>query len=155
MTYNEKMRIYMAKRYRYRIEEAKKILGSKCSKCDATENLQFDHKQRRQGRDFVIAKKIAGIAESKLHDELKKCQLLCEECHNKKTQAELGRKVAKGTHGTLSSYRHCGPPKCDSCKTARRKYLKQWKKGCIPRRRGTGLLNRQAEFKSPATHDER
>lgn len=126
------MRIYMGRRYRKRRDAARIALGGRCVECGSMENIQFDHKKRRGVNDFKIGEKIAGVAEAKLRDELAKCQLLCWECHNKKTQQELGRKIAKGTHGTLSSHRYCGPPKCEECKQAMRVYKRKWKSERIP-----------------------
>lgn len=37
-------------------------------------------------------------------------------------------KQAKGTHGTISAYRWCGPPKCEACKKAKREAMRAWLK---------------------------
>lgn len=34
--------------------------------------------------------------------------------------------TAKGTHGTISAYRYCGPPKCEECKRAKRDAMRAW-----------------------------
>lgn len=34
---------------------------------------------------------------------------------------------AKGTHGTVSAYRYCGPPKCDECKAAKAEAQRRWR----------------------------
>jgi 5-methylcytosine-specific restriction endonuclease McrA len=122
---NDYMRKYMADRYRRRQEIAKAALGGKCSKCGSTEDLEFDHviPQKKAG-GFTITKRLAGVAESKLQEEIKKCQLLCWDCHNEKTQEELGRSSTKGRHGTLSTYRYC---KCAECRAANTAYSRKWK----------------------------
>lgn len=38
----------------------------------------------------------------------------------KKAPIRKKRVFARGTHGTAAAYRHCGPPKCDLCREARR-----------------------------------
>ena len=60
------------------------ILGGRCTRCGATENLQFDHVDPKT--------KIPGAIDS--HDpavwkeEIKKCQLLCFPCHLEKSRLE-------------------------------------------------------------------
>ena len=107
------MKEYMFKRYHKRRLEAIKLLGGKCVKCESTKDLQFDHIDPTT-KSFTIAKQ-SSIAEYKFWLEIKKCQLLCQECHTKKTLNDLNRVSAKTTHGTLSSYRYC---KCNLCKAA-------------------------------------
>jgi hypothetical protein len=134
---NEYMRKYMAARYKRRKALAIKRLGGKCVECGSKKRLQFDHKKRRgKGKDFVITRRLAGVAEHKLLEEIDKCQLLCLRCHQKKTLVELGYTSAFGTHGTLSAYRYCGPPKCPDCKKAHNAYCKAWKRN---RKRSQGL----------------
>ena len=126
MSTNEYMRKYMSERYRHRKALAIKMLGGKCAKCDSSKNLQFDHVvPRKKSSGFVIAKKLAGVAEDKLKAEIKKCQLLCEDHHSEKTILERGLNIAKGKHGTLSSYRYC---KCEKCRKAKAEYQRNWEK---------------------------
>jgi hypothetical protein len=122
------MRIYMLARYRRRKAEAIKRLGGKCVVCGSRQRLQFDHVERRSGEDsFVITKRLVSVAESKLDEELAKCQLLCFKHHHEKTLKELGRVSAIGTHGTVSSYKYCSPPRCAACKLAWSESHKRWK----------------------------
>lgn len=58
-------------------------LGGKCSGCDSTENLQFDHIDRKT-KSFTIGKSF-GRKLSDLIEEANKCQLLCKSCHQLKT----------------------------------------------------------------------
>lgn len=120
MSSNEYMRIYMLNRYRERKKLAQKYLGNKCKGCGSDKNLQFDHIERN-GKKFTIAK-IWSYSEKKFWEEIKKCQLLCRICHNKKTLKELGFKEAKGFHGTISTYVYC---KCDLCKKAKSDWSKK------------------------------
>jgi hypothetical protein len=59
------------------------MLGGKCCGCGTTENLQFDHLDRTT-KCFNIGNNLAAKLE-KLEEEARKCQLLCQECHQLKT----------------------------------------------------------------------
>lgn len=61
-------------------------LGGKCVKCGTVERLQFDHINPLE-KSFTLASKITAPIEE-LYEELKKCQLLCNECHLEKTKQE-------------------------------------------------------------------
>jgi len=82
--YNSYMKEYMARRYLRRREAALHQLGGRCAVCGAKEDLVFDHVDAST-KSFSIARRIAGASEAKLQEELKKCQLLCADCHQKKT----------------------------------------------------------------------
>lgn len=120
MAYKDPARMaeYMLNRYHKRREDALSALGARCSECSRENNLQIDHIDPKK-KSFSIAK-MWGVSEKRFWEEINKCQLLCEECHERKTLRDLGRGSAKNTHGTLSSYRYCGPPKCEKCKRAKR-----------------------------------
>jgi 5-methylcytosine-specific restriction endonuclease McrA len=115
------MREYMLKRYHERRAWVIALLSGKCSECPATENLQIDHIDRKK-KGFDIAKRLSGASVETLLKEIKKCQLLCEPCHQKKTLEDFGRVSARTTHGTVSSYRYC---KCDLCRAANAKYTRE------------------------------
>lgn len=123
--YNAYMREYMLARYHRRRKEALDRLGNKCKKCGSVKNLQFDHIDPKK-KTFPIWGRT--LSEIRLEKELSKCQLLCGECHDLKTIKEKGNKPAKGTHGTLSAYRYCGPPKCDACKKAKTEWMRGYYK---------------------------
>lgn len=77
---NETIKEKKAKKKAFLIE----MLGGKCVGCGATENLQFDHIDRKQ-KSFTIGKMLGYSLEDKLIPEAKKCQLLCKFCHQIKT----------------------------------------------------------------------
>lgn len=117
--YNGYMRRYMLARYHRRRAQIIEQLGSKCNRCGSTDNLEIDHRDARK-KGFDIGKRLAGIAEAKLVEEVKKCQLLCRTCHEDKSIIDTGKVRAKGTHGTLSAFNHC---KCEQCKKAKADYM--------------------------------
>lgn len=121
---NAFMKKYMLDRYHRRMEDFKKILGGKCNCCGGLDDLEIDHKDIST-KSFTIAKKAASAPISTLLEELKKCQLLCRTCHLEKTYKDKGQISARGTHGTLSSYRYC---KCDLCKKAKSDWQKEYKR---------------------------
>jgi len=120
--YNAYMRAYMKKRYRQRRRKALQKLGGRCQNCESKKDLQIDHVDPTK-KSFSVSK-LWSIAEEKFWKELEKCQLLCQKCHSKKSIIERGMKIAKGTHGTLSSYRYCH---CKLCKAARRKWATSYR----------------------------
>ena len=117
------MRIYMLRRYHERRKWATKRLGGKCLRCGAKNNLEFDH-INPDSKIFVIAR-LNTVSYDKFVQEVEKCQLLCRVCHTNKTLKELNRVSARGTHGTLSSYKYCH---CRVCKDVHNAYCKKWKR---------------------------
>ena len=65
-------------------------LGGKCVGCGTTENLQFDHIDRKT-KEYSVCKKL-GISDEKLLIEVNKCQLLCKKCHEVKSTVDHDRK---------------------------------------------------------------
>lgn len=117
-----------------RRSEAITQLGGKCEHCGSKENLEFDHIDRKS--------KVCNISTlwtrtKEFRDiELRKCQLLCCECHKIKTAKEFGAHV---TNGMITMHKNgC---RCLHCKEIARKqsYARKmkWK-------RKMALLNNQA-----------
>lgn len=123
---SEARKKYHRERYHRLRAEAVIKLGGKCNECGSTEDLEFDHIDP-ESKEFDVSKLITYSLY--ITEELAKCQLLCSDCHKEKSFAERGQRLARGTHGTLSSYRYCH---CVLCKEAKRKYNKEYKM----RRRG-------------------
>ena len=114
-SYNAYMRRYHLKRY-YRLRKmAIEYLGGKCAQCDNKTNLELDHKDK-ETKEIEVSRML-NVSLKAFWAEVKKCQLLCDECHSVKTILESGKKVAKGTHGTLSAYRYCKCPLCRAVKS--------------------------------------
>lgn len=84
--YNAYMRDYMQRRYHKRRALALEFLGNRCVICRAAENLHIDHfDPKTKGGGF---EDIYPLSLVKFYAELKKCQLLCEKCHQAKTVRE-------------------------------------------------------------------
>lgn len=120
MSSPEYMRDYMLNRYRKRMALAKEKLGGKCVSCGVASDLQLDHVDPST-KSFTIGR-MSSCSEEKFWTEVAKCQLLCEPCHIVKTLQDKGLKSARGTHGTLSSYRYC---RCERCKAAMADYYRK------------------------------
>jgi len=121
--YNVYMREYMLRRYHARRSKAIEELGGKCVNCGSISKLELDHIDAN-AKEINLGR-LWSIAESRFKKELLKCQLLCDSCHEYKTVEDFGLNHAKGTHGTLSAYRYCGPPKCVLCKEAKMIYTRK------------------------------
>lgn len=91
--YNAYQREYQKKRWEQRRQKLIEFLGGKCFQCGATEGLEFDHIDPTT-KSFTIAH-CPTASEERMLAEIKKCQLLCHACHEKKTYSttKLGRKM--------------------------------------------------------------
>ncbi|QQG33571.1 HNH homing endonuclease [Pectobacterium phage PcCB7V] len=90
--YREYMREYMASKRKKRKDEAIAALGGKCKTCGSVDNLQFDHIDP-EGKKFTLGDK-QDMNDAGWNEELKKCQLLCSNCHLDKTisSGDLGNR---------------------------------------------------------------
>jgi hypothetical protein len=79
----EQRRLYLRERKQNNRNYLIEMLGGKCVGCGVSEKLQFDHLDRTL-KSFCIGKNLSSKLE-KLVEEAKKCQLLCETCHQHKT----------------------------------------------------------------------
>jgi hypothetical protein len=121
--YNAYMRVYIKERYHRRRKAAIRKLGGKCVRCGSKKQLEFDHKARTS--KIADIARIWSYSDRRFWEEVAKCQLLCRPCHQDKSIVDLGFTKAKGTHGTISSYRYC---RCDLCKKAHNGYVNEWKR---------------------------
>lgn len=121
--YRQYIREYSKRRYEERIQAALTYLGGKCIKCGSTTNLEFDHIDRSTKIKSVTS--LTRHKEEVFWTEVKKCQLLCSNCHDQKSYLEDPRPPARGSHGTLSSYQYC---RCEECRAAFNKYKRELRK---------------------------
>lgn len=102
--YNAYHREYQLKRYHRIRQEAIKWLGGKCKICGSDQNLEIDHIDRNTKE--IDLGTFWGSTKP-YWKELKKCQILCEKCHKKKSDSEMI------VHGSITRYRKgC---RCDKC----------------------------------------
>lgn len=77
--YNQDMNSYMKRRWETRKAKAVELLGGKCSRCDSTEDLEFDHIDPLT--KIMTVARASSRSEDFFWAEVKKCQLLCEGHH--------------------------------------------------------------------------
>lgn len=119
--------------------------GGKCVLCSSVDKLQFDHIDRTT-KSFNIQWGMNRIA---LEAELKKCQILCADCHLKKTSAEMSEHWIKfhgDKHGGRGAYRRgC---RCEICRAGQSVKHKEW-------RRLNPSYDRERYWKNPEVFRER
>lgn len=87
--YHKTKEVRVAKQIERRKElllEAKLFLGGKCVWCGTTENLEFDHIDDSK-KEHNVGNAVRNTREV-FWNEVGKCQLLCVNCHNKRTTAQ-------------------------------------------------------------------
>lgn len=99
----EYQRVWKAKR------KSSYLKDKSCIKCGSAINLQIDHIHPEK----KWTHRIWSYSWKRIHAELKKCQILCSECHLKKTANDI-RTMRKKAHGTIEGYVkwHC---RCELC----------------------------------------
>ena len=112
---SEYMRNYMAKRYHDKRNAIISTLGGKCARCGRKDNLHIDHKDA--SKKTFRAADIHSISDEKVKEGLKGLQLLCEDCHKKKTREAWDFGTNKSHHGTAWHYRRYGC-RCPACTKA-------------------------------------
>jgi len=80
--YNQDMNSYMKERWRKRRAAAIIRLGSVCIVCGANENLEFDHID--PDTKLCSVARASSFSEVRFWNEVRKCQLLCTDCHKEK-----------------------------------------------------------------------
>ncbi len=114
--YIKYMNSYMKLRWKKRRKLAVQKLGGSCAKCGDSKNLQFDHINPKT-KKFTIACG-SSYSEAKFWEEIGKCQLLCIECHKKKSSIESEK---RRTHGKAHTAFNCKCT-CTLCLDFRVKY---------------------------------
>lgn len=109
----EQLRVHMMRKYHERRAAAIAFLGGVCARCGSTEKLEIDHRDP-SSKSFALARRT--VSDEVFWREIEKCQLLCGPHHREKTVLERGQRIAKGAHGTVSSYLYC---RCEQCRAAK------------------------------------
>lgn len=96
-------------------------LGGKCVECGSIDNLEFDHVDPKT-KKYTITDTICLYSKRRLIEEIKKCQLLCHDCHKKKSDADQTTRQ----HGDHAMYRR-GGCRCELCVEGNREYHRQYR----------------------------
>lgn len=118
--YNAYMKKYMADRYLRRRNETIAFLGGKCVVCSTTDDLEIDHINPEE-KTFDFGKALAGWAQHRINEELKKSQLLCKPHHLEKSKIDNG--IEHG--GGLTGKKNC---RCDKCAPLKNAYSREFKR---------------------------
>jgi hypothetical protein len=122
LEYNAYQREYQKKRYARRMTEAREALGGRCS-CGSTDRLQLDHVDPAM-KTMTIAD-MTRLGDERFWAEVRKCQLLCFDCHVAKSKLDLSvmaKARQPGHHGISHYNKHgCRCPICSAAKAASRK----------------------------------
>ena len=105
---------YRAKKKRWAIN----YLGGKCRRCSTANELEFNHIDPAT-KSFTIGANL-NLNYERLIEELKKCELLCHECHMDVSIKQSGKK--RSEHGMPSKYQNHGC-RCTPCREAWRLYI--------------------------------
>jgi len=80
-------RTYSQQYYHTRRNKIIQDLGGRCAQCGSSENLEIDHCDPSE-KQFDIGN-LLNHSKEEVERELSKCQLLCHDCHKKKSDEEL------------------------------------------------------------------
>lgn len=110
---------YHRNRKRERRQRYVDLLGGECERCGSKTDLHFDHKNPAK-KEFHISRMI-NAPEDVVLKEVKKCRLLCNDCHREKTRENWEFGSDESEHGTLWRYKKykC---RCDKCREAMSDY---------------------------------
>ncbi len=132
MATREEQRAYQRAWMKARRNKYLTLHVNKCNRCASTEDLEFDHVDRKN----KVSHRIWSWAEHRIVEELMKCQLLCEACHASKTIEErfADGSYAVYSHGTNGRYHSavngCKCPEClgAHAAVARSKYSPEYRR---------------------------
>jgi hypothetical protein len=122
------MREYMANRYHNTRQRVIDRLGGKCVRCGTNEGpLHLDHKDK--SKKTMRASDLHSVNDKRFEDEIKNLQVLCADCHKRKTneQWDYAGNINKPTHGSYWMFRkyRCRCPACIKAYTDKQKEWRQ------------------------------
>ncbi len=105
-------------------------MGGKCVQCGSTDRLEFDHIDR--STKAYNPTQLWSRTEAVVLAELEKTQLLCHDCHQKKTSAEriADRNLQHGEYGMYKWYK-C---RCQPCRDANAERVRMQRAGISMRK---------------------
>lgn len=71
-------------------------MGGCCELCGSTDDLEIDHRDR----EFKWTHRFCSYSWSRIVAELKKCQLLCRDCHHEKTKIHRDYPLGEEKHSS-------------------------------------------------------
>lgn len=77
--------VWDRRRYKERREEALRLMGNKCAWCGSLDALEIDHIVPREVSGRPRAANWHTLGKARFLEEVKQCQLLCHDCHKRKT----------------------------------------------------------------------
>jgi hypothetical protein len=90
-----------------------------CKECGSWERLELDHIDPAE----KTTHRVWSLSREDREAELKKCQVLCHDCHRAKTNAQLAKPLV---HGTRNGYTQHGC-RCDPCREANNERARSWR----------------------------
>lgn len=114
----EERRLYTNKYRANRRKEAISLLGNQCVECGSDTNLEFDHINPATKKANISS--LLTSSKENFFSELSKCQLLCGNCHKRKTASEpkpIPWNKGRLTHGSSGYTQGC---RCKVCKLGER-----------------------------------
>lgn len=118
-TNNEKKKAYLKEYQKKWLRKRRQDwidINGPCKHCGTWENLEVDHIKREDKTMHTAS--IWSKRQEVRELELSKCQVLCRECHLKKTIEESNYPGI--IHGSTRGYDHYGC-RCEECKLTKRK----------------------------------
>jgi hypothetical protein len=98
------------------------MLGGKCENCGYNKNIAaFDfHHVNPKEKDYQLdMRKLSNTRFDKLLEEVKKCKLLCSNCHREfhspDLELTLAKEMVKKIDESVINAKHIGRPKCTDC----------------------------------------
>lgn len=86
---------------------AKFFADKQCAACGSTDQLELDHVEPER----KVSHRIWSWSVERREEELKKCQVLCHDCHSNKTKRDNRWQLV---HGTVTGYHSYGC-RCREC----------------------------------------
>lgn len=120
------MAAYMATRRKNRRRILMEMAGGQCQTCNSTERLEFDHRDRLT-KNFVLSGRHLDKSWTTILLELAKCDLLCHDCHLKRTVQQISVGHGEGASGK----KNCS---CTPCKTRKAEYMTEYLKTYVRKR---------------------